>query len=165
MEGVGVRQIFGTWIVERAAQDPIIILLTSDGPGFGVFDEFQKQFPDRFFNVGLCEQSMISMSSGLALGGLRPYVFACTPFLIERTFEQIKLNINLQNVKVTLVGFADYPYEGPTHAELDGPYMMRMFRNITSFFPKNSKGAQGALDWSYKISGPAFISLKRDPNG
>jgi len=160
-----MRKIFGTWIAKKAERDSTIILVTADGPGFGMFDEFQERFPDRFFNVGLCEQSMISMSSGLALGGLKPYVFACTPFLIERTFEQIKLDINLQKVKVVLVGFADYPYEGPTHAELNGPYMMGMFKNIRSYFPRNRPETRVALDKAYEMKGPAFISLKRDPSG
>ena len=57
-------------------------------------------------------------------------------FLIERPFEQIKLDIDQQLANVKLVGFADYPNLGPTHAELDAPRLMKLFKNIKSFILK-----------------------------
>ena len=69
--------------------------------------------------MGICEQSIISVASGMALEGLQPWVYTITPFLIERPFEQIKLDIDHQNVNVNLVGYADYPTLGPTHTELN----------------------------------------------
>ena len=68
---------------------------------------------DRFINMGICEQSMIGVSSGMALEGLKPWVYTITPFLIERPFEQVKLDIDRQMANVKLVGFADYPTLGP----------------------------------------------------
>ena len=59
-------------------------------------------------------------------------------FLIERPFEQIKLDINQQKANVKLVGFADYPTLGPTHAEINAKKLMKLFNNIKSFYPKNS---------------------------
>ena len=98
----------------------------------------------------------------MALEGLKPWVYTITPFLIERPFEQIKLDIDQQNVNVNLVGFADYPELGPTHSELDGEKLMMLFKNIKSFFPKNSQETEDYVYKCYKNSGPNFISLKAD---
>ena len=75
----------------------------------------------------------------MALDGLKPWVYTITPFLIERPFEQIKLDIDQQKANVKLVGFADYPKLGPTHAELDAKKSMSLFKNIKSYFPKIAK--------------------------
>jgi len=156
-----MRREFGKFMSEYGAKDERIIWIIGDA-GFGIHDDFRLRYPDRFFNFGLCEQSMISVACGLALSGLIPFVHAATPFLIERPFEQIKLDIDLQKTNVKLVGFADYPFEGLTHAELDSPYLMKIFKNIKSYFPQNSTETRAALEESYEIEGPAFISLKRD---
>ncbi|HLC98713.1 MAG TPA: hypothetical protein VJC00_01780 [Candidatus Nanoarchaeia archaeon] len=156
-----MRKEFGRLIVELAEKDEKVILIVGD-IGYGVLDEFVNRFPDRFFNFGICEQSMISAASGMALEGFKPWVYTITPFLIERPFEQVKLDINEQNVNVKLVGYADYPTQGPTHAEIDGPQLMKLFRNIESFFPKNSKETREAVMKAYNSKKPAFISLKKD---
>ncbi|MBW1973190.1 MAG: hypothetical protein JRI44_10230, partial [Deltaproteobacteria bacterium] len=156
-----MRYAFGRWIAEIAEKDDKVIVIVAD-IGHGVFDTFKEKFPERFFNFGICEQSIISVAAGMALEGLKPYVYTITPFLIERPFEQIKLDIDQQCVNVKLVGYADYPDQGPTHAELDGPRLMVLFKNIKSYFPKNSKETREALVESYNSSRPAFISLKKD---
>lgn len=156
-----MRNCFGEFIVGLAEKDPKVILIVGD-IGYKIFDKFIERFPDRFFNFGICEQSMISAASGMALGGLKPYIYTITPFLIERPFEQIKLDIDQQNVNVKLIGYADYPTQGPTHAELDGPNLMGLFKNIKSYFPKNSEEARQFLMDAYNSNSPAFISLKND---
>ena len=156
-----MRRRFGKIINELAKKDDKIVLIVGD-IGYGVFDEFRAEHPKRFFNLGICEQSIISVSSGMALEGLKPWVYTITPFLIERPFEQIKLDIDQQNVNVNLVGFADYPTLGPSHAELDCERLMKLFKNIESFFPKNSDETESAVYKSYKKDGPTFISLKSD---
>ena len=133
-----MRRQFGKIISELADKDEKIYVLVGD-IGYRVFDEFREKHPDRFINMGICEQSMIGVSAGMALEGLKPWVYTITPFLIERLFEQVKLDIDQQNVNVKLVGFADYPTLGPTHSELDGKRLMGLFNNISSFFPKDGK--------------------------
>ena len=113
--------------------------------------------------MGICEQSMIGVASGMALEGLKPWVYTITPFLIERPFEQIKLDIDQQNTNVKLVGSADYPTLGPSHSELNGKKLMQLFPNINSYFPKNDIETKLAIYESYKKNGPSFISLKNDP--
>jgi len=155
--------MFGKIITELAGKDDKIYILVGD-IGYRVFDEFREKFPDRFINMGICEQSMIGVSAGMALEGLKPWVYTITPFLIERPFEQIKLDIDQQNVNVKLVGFADYPKLGPTHTELDGRKMMQLFKNISSYFPINGEETSQFVKEAYNSIGPSFISLKSDPN-
>lgn len=156
-----MRKIFGQTMVELAEKDPLMHVLVGD-LGYAMFDDFIKRFPDRFHNMGICEQSMIGVAAGMALEGLKPYVYTITPFLIERPFEQIKLDIDQQNVNVKLVGFADYPTHGPTHAEVDGKVLMGLFKNIKSYFPISSEETKKFLLEAYESQSPAFISLKKD---
>jgi len=157
-----MRRRFGKIIAELADQDERIYILSGD-IGFRVFDEFRERHPKRFINMGICEQSMIGVSAGMALEGLKPWVYTITPFLIERPFEQIKIDIDQQNVNVKLVGFSDYPTLGPTHSELNGKKLMKLFKNITSYFPKDGEETQKVSYQAYEKNGPVFISLKSDP--
>jgi transketolase len=156
-----MRRKFGKVINELAKKDHKIVLLVGD-IGYGIFDEFRKNHPNKFFNMGICEQSLIGVAAGMSLEGLKPWVYTITPFLIERPFEQIKLDIDQQKTNVKLVGFADYPTLGPTHKELDAKKLSKLFKNIKSFFPKNSSETEKFILKSYKIKGPTFISLKAD---
>ena len=156
-----MRRRFGKIIHELAKKDKKIILLVGD-IGYGIFDDFKKEHPKRFFNLGICEQSLIGVASGLALEGLKPWVYTITPFLIERPFEQIKLDIDQQNTNVKLVGFADYPNLGPTHKEINANKLMALFKNIKSYFPKDGEQTEKFIYESYKKIGPNFISLKND---
>jgi transketolase len=158
-----MRRTFGKIITELADADEKIFVVVGD-IGYRVFDEFREKHPNRFINMGICEQSIISVCSGMALEGLKPWVYTITPFLIERPFEQVKLDIDQQNVNVKLVGFADYPALGPTHTELNGKKLMSLFNNIKSFFPKNGVETSRMIKEAYEIDGPAFLSLKSDPN-
>ena len=156
-----MRRVFGEIINEIANKDKKVILIVGD-IGYGIFDKFRKNHSKRFFNLGICEQSIIGFASGMALQGLKPWVYTITPFLIERPFEQIKLDIDQQKSNVKLVGFADYPTLGPTHSELNAKKMMSLFKNIKSYFPKDSKQTKQIVKKCYKILGPTFISLKTD---
>ena len=156
-----MRRKFGKVLNEIAKKDKKIILLVGD-IGYGIFDDFRRENPKRFINLGICEQSLIGFASGLALEGFKPWVYTITPFLIERPFEQIKLDIDQQKANVKLVGFADYPSLGPSHSELNAQKLMKLFKNIKSFFPKNSIETEKATYKCYKKNGPTFISLKSD---
>ena len=153
---------FGKIINELAFKDNKIVLIVGD-IGYGIFDDFRRNHPKKFYNFDICEQSIIGSAAGMALEGLKPWVYTITPFLIERPFEQIKLDINEQQANVNLVGFADYPTLGPTHAEVDAKKTMRLFKKYSIFsFLKNSYETK---KFTYEISkrkGPCFMSLKTD---
>lgn len=156
-----MRRKFGKLIDQLAKRDDKIYLLVGD-IGYGIFDDFRKNHPKRFLNLGICEQSLIGVAAGMSLEGVKPWVYTITPFLIERPFEQVKLDIDQQKVNVKLIGFADYPTLGPTHSELNGKKISKMFKNIKSFFPKDSIETEKYVLRSYKNQGPNFISLKSD---
>jgi len=156
-----MRREFGEWIVEKAKKDPDIYLIVGD-IGYGIFDRFRKEFPDRFINIGICEQSMLGVATGMALQGLKPYVYTITPFLIERPFEQIKVDIDCNKANVKLIGYADYPNQGPTHDIYNPKHLMEHFKNIISYFPENSRQTRIYLDKAYSDNRPYFISLRKD---
>lgn len=158
-----MRRVFGKMICEIARDDPKAVLIVGD-IGYGVFDEFRNKYSKRFYNLGICEQSIISVAAGMSLQGLHPWVYTITPFLIERPFEQIKLDIDQQKVNVKLVGFADYPSLGPTHSELNGKKLMSIFNNIKSYFPNNGKETKKYINIIKKSKNPCFLSLKSDPD-
>lgn len=155
-----MRRQFGKTLVELAGKDERITLLFGDVEQ--EMKEFIQKFPNRYYNAGLCEQTMVSMAAGMALEGLRPIVYSITPFLIERPFEQIKIDIDEQNLPVILIGFADYPTHGPTHRPLNAEGLVALFKNITGYFPRNADETKKAMVDAYLIGGPAIISLKKD---
>jgi transketolase len=157
-----MRREFAKTLVELAQQDPSIILLSGDFESN--LDGFKSTFPTRYFNMGTCEQSLISMAAGMAIEGFRPVVYSITPFILERPLEQVKIGVDQQNVPVILVGYDDYPSHGPTHAALAPEMMAKMFTNIRSYFPRNSQETREALIEAHLSARPAFIRLKRDPN-
>lgn len=155
-----MRRQFGKTIVELAAQDPKLILLYGDVKQN--MDEFEKRFPAQIYNCGICEQSMISMASGMALAGLRPVVYSLTPFLIERGFEQLKMDLDGQLAKVMLVGYSSYPTHGISQTPINPKALMSMFKNIRSWFPGGSIETAVCLKLAYEFPGPTFVSLTRD---
>ena len=156
-----MRRKFGKIINELAKKDKKIYLLVGD-IGYGIFDDFRKNHSERFLNLGICEQSLIGVAAGMSLEGLKPWVYTITPFLLERPFEQVKLDIDQQKANVKLIGFADYPTLGPTHSELNARKTSKLFKNIKSYFPKDSLETEKYIIDCYKNKGPNFVSLKSD---
>jgi len=155
-----MRREFGQILVELAERDSSIVLIVGDLGG-KIFQDFKEKFPDRYFNFGACEQSMVSAAAGMALKGLKPYLYSITPFLLERPFEQIKIDMDHQNVNVKLVGYADYPELGPTHKEMDWKRIGELLKNTELYFPKTVEEAKEALFVSYNHGKPTIISLKK----
>ena|SRR3990172_1964675 len=155
-----MRRQFGQTLVQLAEKDERITLVFGDVEQ--EMKEFMKTFPDRYYNVGLCEQTMISMAAGMAIEGLRPIVYSITPFLIDRPFEQIKIDIDEQNLPVMLIGFSDYPTHGPTHRPLNAEGLVGLFKNVNGFFPRNADETKKAMLDAYLMGDPAIICLKKD---
>ncbi len=155
-----MRRAFGKTIVRLAEKDPKIVLLTGDVEQD--ITEYKAKFANRYFNVGLCEQTMISMAAGMALEGLRPVVYSLTPFLIERPFEQIKVDIDEQCLPVMLVGYSAYPTHGPTHRPLNAEGLVSLFKNVMGYFPRSLQEAEANMLDAYLMRKPAIICLKKD---
>ena len=155
-----MRRAFGKTIVKLGEKDKNLFLLTGDVEQ--EMGEFKKLFPDRFYNLGLCEQSIISMAAGMCLEGIRPVVYSITPFLLERPFEQIKIDIDEQNLPIILIGYADYPTHGPTHRPLNAEGLVGLFKNIVGYFPRNSQETEKAIIEAYVSKRPSVICLKKE---
>jgi len=155
-----MRRELDNFFCNIAKENDKIYILLGD-VGFNEFKMFEKLYPDRIINCGLIEESMIGIAAGMALNGLEPWIYAITPFLIERPFEALKIDIDMNCANVKLIGYADYPTQGLTHQELDGRKLMSLFRNIKSYFPKNREETRQCLYEMYKTKKPCFISLKR----
>ncbi len=156
-----MRREFGRRMTDLAEKDENIFLIVGD-IGYGIFDSYREKFYTRFINLGVREQAMVGFAAGMALEGLKPWVYTITPFLIERPFEQIKIDADQQKANVKFVGYADYPNQGPTHSELDAKGLMGLLKNTINYFPKNSEETREAVIKAYEHDGPVFISLKKD---
>jgi transketolase len=155
-----MRRAFGKMIVKLAQKDPNIVLISGDVEQ--EMDEFKKLFPDRYFNLGLTEQASISIVAGMAAMGLRPVYYSITPFAIERPFEQIKIDIDEQNLPVMIIGNSDYPTHGPTHRPLNPERLIGLLKNTFGFFPRNQQETEKAMVDAYLMKAPAIICLKKD---
>ncbi|PYC88121.1 transketolase [Streptomyces tateyamensis] len=112
-----MRERFTTVTTELLEQDPRTALVLAD-IGAAPFEEAARRHPDRVLNVGIREQLMIGVTGGLALAGMRPIAHTFASFLIERPFEQVKLDLGHQGVGAVLVsalGSYDWPTGGRTH--------------------------------------------------
>lgn len=157
-----MRRQFGKTIVQLAAADPTLVLLYGDVKQN--MDEFEARFPSRIFNVGICEQSIVSMAAGLALAGMRPVVYSLTPFLIERACEQIKMDLNGMKARVMLVGYDSYPTHGISQTPVNAQALMAIFPNIRCWYPGGSIEADVVLTLAHQHTGPTFVHLRKDEN-
>lgn len=156
-----MRREFMKTLVELAEKDDKIILLYGDVKQ--CMDDFEKKFPNRIYNMGNAEQSMVGIASGMALEGLKPVVYTITPFIIKRALEQVSLDIDQQNVPVILVGYDScYPTQGPTHSGEDAKKLTEILKNTKCYFPRSSRETRKYLIMAYKERCPTFFSLKRE---
>ena len=105
----------------RHAADPDFVFLTGD-LGYNALEPLREAMGERFINAGVAEQNMISVAAGLAMSGLRPWVYSIAPFLYGRPFEQIRNDVCLHGLPVTLVGNGGgyaYGVMGSTHHALE----------------------------------------------
>ncbi|HPD81652.1 MAG TPA: hypothetical protein PK357_00960 [Candidatus Pacearchaeota archaeon] len=145
---------------EIMKEDPLTYFLIGDVGG-EIFNEIKKDFPKKIINIGINEQAMIGMSAGMALEGLRPYVYSITPFILERPFEQIKLDIVQQNANVKLLGYWNYPNAGPTHFTKE-PEKICNILGLEYFSPKNSLELKTSIIKMHYQEKPAFFYLTKE---
>jgi transketolase len=112
-----IRQEFADTMLEVGAQDPSLVVLVGD-ISHGILQPFAKACPGRYYNIGICEPCIVNMAAGLNKVGLIPVVHTIAPFIIERAYEQIKLDFGYQNLSGNLVsvgGSFDYSQLGCSH--------------------------------------------------
>jgi len=155
-----VRKVFSSVMSELIDADEAVHMISCDA-GQGVFDRIISTNPNKYMNLGVAEQAALGVASGMALEGLKPYVYAITPFLLERAFEQIKLDVVEQKANVKIIGYWAYPGTGPTHLTKNPEGICRIL-GIPFYEPANSDEMKKMLYDTYSQKGPAFFSLGED---
>ncbi len=162
-----MRKTFINTLIELARKDKDIVLITPD-MGFSVLEPFFEEFPDRAINAGIAEQNAISIASGLALMGKKPYVYTIIPFLVERAFEQVKLDVAYMNTNVKLVGIGagfTYGASGATHHAIEDISLMRTLPNMTVCCPGDNNEAEQIVRASILNNKPMYIRIGRHNRG
>jgi transketolase len=124
--------------------------------------ETEQLAPDRFYNIGICEQSMIGMASGMAIEGMRPIVHTIAPFLVERAHEQIKVDLGYQHTEVTVVtvgGTYDYSDLGCTHHCYNDIALMKSIPNMEVYEPGTPKEFRELFTQTWGNGNPKYFRL------
>ena len=132
-----MRYAFIKTLIKEAEKKKKIMLLTGD-LGFTVFEKFQKKFPERFINVGVAEQNMMAIASGLALSGRIVFAYSIATFATMRPFEQIRNDIALHQLPVIVVATGAglcYGHAGITHHATEDLNLMRASPEMTVLCP------------------------------
>lgn len=156
-----MRQQFAKTVHDTLRTDSNAAILIGD-ISHHLLRETENDFPGRFFNMGICEQSMVGMAAGLSIGGIRPIVHTIAPFCVERAFEQIKVDISYQNLPVSIVTVGasfDYASLGCTHHCYEDIAMLRTLPNIQIFMPGSSKEFDSLFKESWKQNNPNYFKL------
>jgi transketolase len=159
-----MRAAFAAAVTELAAQDGRILLLTGD-LGFMALEPFSDRFPGRFFNVGVAEQNMVGLATGLAEAGYLPFVYSIAPFATLRPYEFIRNGPILHQLPVRIVGVGggfEYGSAGPSHFSLEDVGVMRAQPGITIITPADSQQTRTALLSTYDLPGPIYYRLGKD---
>jgi transketolase len=124
-----MRKQFPKTVLEIMDKDERVVVLLGDIGVYAFKDVFAK-YPNRCFNIGICEQSMVGMAAGLSMAGFIPIIHTIEPFLVERAFEQIKIDFGYQELKGNFVGVdvsESQPNLGYTH---QCPYALEMMKKV-----------------------------------
>lgn len=140
------------------------MLLTGD-LGFMALEPFIEAFPKRFFNVGVAEQNMVGLATGLAEAGMVPFVYSIAPFATLRPYELIRNGPLLHRFPVRIVaigGGLEYGPNGMSHYALEDVAMMRAQPSMTVIAPADPMQARQALLASSAVPGPIYFRLGKD---
>ena len=159
------REGFGKGVVEAGAADERVVVLTADLAESTQSHHFQKAFPERFVQVGVAEQSMASVASGMAAMGKIPFMASYAMFSPGRNWEQIRTTICYNNANVKLVGShagVSVGPDGATHQALEDIALTRVLPNMTVVVPCDSIEAKKATLAAAQHVGPLYIRLARE---
>jgi len=159
-----VRKQFLTALIELARKDPRIAFLTAD-LGYTVVETFRDAFPGRFFNVGVAEQNMLGIATGLAEAGLVPFVYSIGTFATARAYEFIRNGPLLHQLPVRIVGVGsgfEYGTAGFTHHVLEDVGLMSLHAGMTVITPADAKQSVAALNATANNKQPIYFRLGKD---
>lgn len=159
---LGTRNAFGAFLTEVAADHPELFAMTADFTKSTGLAKFKEQYPEQFLTVGIAEQNMIALASGLASEGKNVFASSFASFVATRCYEQVKVNLGYMQHNVKLVGIASglgVSYQGNTHYGLDDVSLMRAIPNMTIIVPSDCTEVAKAVLALASYKGPAYLRL------
>ena len=157
-------EIYGEVLTQLGHQDKSIVALTADLAGSTKIGRFKKDFPDRFFNLGIAENNMFAVASGMAAAGLTPVVSTFAVFAALRSAEFVRTDIcyNKRNVKIIAThSGTSFGQAGTTHHCTEDLSVMRTFSNMTVIAPADAYETAKAVGAALEMDGPVYIRIGR----
>jgi transketolase len=145
-------------------KDKNCILLTNDMGAIGL-DKLKRKYPKRVINCGICEQNIISVAGGLASKNHQVFVYGIISHFVFRALEQIKIDLCLDSLPVTIIGVGaglSYGVDGPTHHGIEDIGVLQSIPNMHVFNPSDYMSAISSLDYSYKKKLTSLIRLDKE---
>lgn len=147
------------------ARDPTSAFVTGD-LGYSALEGIASKYGKRFLNAGVAEQNMVGVAAGMALTGLRPWVYSIAPFAVYRCLEQIRNDVCLHRLPVRIAGNGGgytYGIMGATHHALEDLAVLRAMPNMQLFFPCSNDHVAAGVAHMARLDGPSYIRLAISP--
>ncbi len=156
-----MRKQFKDTVTDLAGKDQRVVVILGDISHF-LFNPFQQQFPTRFYNMGICENTLISVAAGLSAQGFHPFVHTITPFITERSLEQIKLDLGYNEFGANIVSTGasfDYAWDGATHHCYTDLAILRLIPGMEVTQPGSKKELDALIRSQYANGKPTYFRL------
>mgnify|MGYP001387034000 FL=1 len=164
---IGPRASLGLFMLDLVKENPDLILLTSDVSTSAGLDRFRKSFPDNYIDVGIAEQNLISVASGLSSEGFKTVTTTFAPFQTMRCCEQIKVNSSYMKIKNCMIGIASglvLGNLGYTHCCIEDLSIIRSLPNITVISPSDSLETVKAIEAAINHNTSTYIRVTGTSN-
>lgn len=156
-------QVHAKNLVSWARGKPEVIVFSGDLTGSVEIMPFKEAYPDRFFNLGMAEQNMLSWAGGMAREGWVPFLHTFAVFLVRRPYDQLAMSVCYPNLPVKLVGFLPgiMTPGGVSHQAIEDVSLMRGLPNMTVLEVGDAADVESVLDVAYGVDGPVYIRMLR----
>ncbi len=161
---LSTAEIYGKALVELGRAHPEVVALTADLAKSTKIGDFQKEFPDRFFNVGIAEQNMFGVAAGMAKAGLVPFLSTFSVFASLRAADQLHTDLCYQNVNAKVIAThsgTSFGQAGSTHHAIVDLAVTRSIPNLTVICPADGYETYNAVMAAYNTPGPFYIRINR----
>ena len=161
---IALRDSYGQALADLGRKHPDVVVLTADLAGATKTSVFQKEFPDRHFNVGIAEANMISLAAGMAESGLVPFVSSFAMFAAGRGWEQIRNSIGYPHLNVKIAathGGISVGEDGASHQCCEDFALMRVIPGMSVLCPCDDREARAAVEAAYAHPGPVYLRFSR----
>ena len=158
------RESYGEALLELGKSNENVVVLDADLSNATKTNVFSKEFPNRFFNIGIAEQDMVGTACGLAICGKIPYASTFAVFETGRAYDQVRNSVCYPNLNVKLCAThsgVTVGEDGPTHQMLEDLNLMRGLPNMKVFCPSDDRQTKWIINEISKIQGPAYVRLGR----